>query len=265
MIDVLTAQIIACAIGVIGFAAVMFSVARVIGRYDLVDAVWGWLFIIAAVASYAMQSGNVMTFDVQTAVTLLVVIWGVRLSTHILRRISSTSEEDPRYVELRKKWRGNVMLNIFLRVYVLQAVLALIIVAPVLAINLRGDGMWSVLAVVGIAIWIVGFICESIADKQLARFISKSTNKGKIMQSGLWRYSRHPNYFGELTQWWGIFVVALTVPGGWVTFFGPLLLSYLIIFVSGVALSEKRFEGRPGWGAYQKRTSVLLPLPPKRV
>lgn len=265
MIDALTAQIIACAVGVIGFAAAMFLVARAIRRYDLVDAVWGWLFIIAAVASYAMQSGDVMTFDVQTVVTLLVIIWGVRLSTHILRRISSTNEEDPRYVELRKKWRGNVTLNIFLRVYVLQAVLALVIALPVLAINLRGNGTWSVLAVVGIAVWAAGFICESIADKQLASFISKSANKGKIMQTGLWRYSRHPNYFGELTQWWGIFVIALTVPGGWITFFGPLLLTYLIIFVSGVALSEKRFEGRAGWAAYQQRTSVLLPLPPKKV
>ena len=265
MIDPFIAQVIACAIGVIGFAAVMFSVARVIKRYDLVDAVWGWLFIIAAVASYAMQAGSVAAFDVQTVVTLLVIVWGVRLSTHILRRISSTTEEDPRYVELRKKWRGNDTLNMFLRVYVLQAVLALVIVSPVLVINLRGDGGWSLFAGVGIVLWVLGFVCEAIADKQLAAFISNSANKGKLMQSGLWRYSRHPNYFGELTQWWGIFVVALSVPGGWVTVFGPALLSYLIIFVSGVALSEKRFAGRPGWAAYQKRTSVLLPLPPKKV
>ena len=243
--------------------SIVFLVGRSIKRYDLVDAAWGWAFMTAALVSFLLQPGELWSFDPALLVTALVFIWGSRLSWHIIRRIRATSNEDPRYVELRKKWRGDVSFNVLTRIYLLQAVLALIISIPVIHINLFSGPEWSPWVFIGLGTWIIGFIFESVGDRQLRDFVTNPKNKGKIMTAGLWKYSRHPNYFGELTQWWGIFFICLGVQFGWVGIIGPMLLSYLILFVSGIPLNEKRFEGRAGWASYRDRTSVLIPLPPK--
>jgi steroid 5-alpha reductase family enzyme len=112
-------------------------------------------------------------------------------------------------------------------------------------------------------VWLIGFYFESVGDAQLALFIQNPTNKGKLMQTGLWAYSRHPNYFGEVTQWWGIWLIALTTPWGIVTVVGPLMITFLILFVSGVPLLEKKMETHQDFAAYKKRVSVFLPLPPR--
>ncbi|HET7629739.1 MAG TPA: DUF1295 domain-containing protein, partial [Candidatus Saccharimonadales bacterium] len=138
-----------------------------------------------------------------------------------------------------------------------------VIVLPVTLINHSNSLDLSGLALAGGLVWLVGLSLESIGDRQLRHFMSNPDNKGKIMNRGLWRYSRHPNYFGELTQWWGIFIIALAAPLGWIGFIGPLVLTLLILFVSGIPLSEKRQAKKPGWSYYKKRTSVLVPLPPK--
>lgn len=232
-------------------------------RYDLVDAAWGWAFMTAAIVSFLLQPGQLWEIDAALLVTTLVFIWGGRLSWHILMRIRATDSEDPRYVELRKKWRGNISFNVLTRIYLLQAVLALIISIPVIYINLFSGPGWSLWMYVGLVVWIIGFVFESVGDRQLREFVTNPENKGMIMSHGLWKYSRHPNYFGEITQWWGIFLICLGVSFGWIGIVGPVLISYLILFVSGIPLNEKRFEGRTGWAAYRDRTSVLLPLPPK--
>lgn len=254
---------LSAAITVLGLMTIVFFVARAIRRYDLVDAAWGWAFMTAALVSYLMQPGDITQLDVQLLVTTLVFVWGIRLSWHIMRRIKSTDVEDPRYVELRKKWRGNMALNIFTRVYMVQAVLATIISIPVIHINIFATEEWTVWTLTGLIVWIVGFTWEAIGDRQLRTFLAEPANKGKIMTQGLWKYSRHPNYFGELTQWWGIFIICLGVQAGWVGIIGPALISYLILFVSGIPLNEKRFEGRPGWKAYKNRTSALIPMRPR--
>jgi steroid 5-alpha reductase family enzyme len=253
-----------CALMALAFMTVIFFIGRYIRRYDLVDAAWGSVFIVIAVTSFFLQPGTKFELDIQSLVTLLVIIWGGRLTYHILRRIKATDKEDPRYVELRREWKGNLAFNIFTRIYVLQAVMALLISIPVIHINLFADNRVDIAAWVGLVVWIVGFYFEATGDAQLRRFISVPANKGKLMNKGLWKYSRHPNYFGELTQWWGIFIICLSTQFGWVGVIGPVIISYLIIFVSGIPLNEKRFEGRSGWKEYKQRTSKLIPFPPRK-
>ena len=112
--------------------------------------------------------------------------------------------------------------------------------------------------------WILGFVFESVGDAQLARFIKDPANKGKLMQSGLWQYARHPNYFGEVLMWWGLWIIALSVPNGLYGIIGPLTITFLILKVSGIPMLEKRMEENPEFVEYKKRTSKFFPLPPKR-
>lgn len=243
------------------FMSLVFIVARYFRRYDLVDAAWGWVFIVIAMCSFVLQPGVLLQFDIQSLVVLLVAIWGVRLSWYILRRIIATDVEDHRYVELRSKWRGSVGINTYIRIYLVQSVLALLILVPVVFINSSPDYDIGVLVVAGVISWCTGFIIEAVSDNQLRKFISDDRKSGNIMKTGLWKYSRHPNYFGELVQWWGIFIIAVAIPFGWLTILGPVLITYLICFVSGIPLAEKRLSGRSGWYEYKKRTSILIPLP----
>jgi steroid 5-alpha reductase family enzyme len=133
--------------------------------------------------------------------------------------------------------------------------------APVLFINNNIVFSITGLDFLGLIVWATGFFFEVVGDWQLAHFIKNPSNKDKLMQSGLWQYSRHPNYFGEITQWWGIFLLALSLPFGWMTIVGPLTITSLILFVSGVPLLEKKYAGRADFETYKKRTSKLIPLP----
>jgi steroid 5-alpha reductase family enzyme len=146
----------------------------------------------------------------------------------------------------------------------------LVIAAPVILVNTyrwtfppgnHGRGVWQA----GLLVWIAGFLFEAVGDAQLARFKKDPGNKGRIMDRGLWRFTRHPNYFGESLMWWGIFVVALEVPYGWTTVFGPALITFLLVKVSGVPLLEKRYAGNPEFQAYARRTSAFVPWFPKNL
>jgi steroid 5-alpha reductase family enzyme len=147
----------------------------------------------------------------------------------------------------------------------LQSLLAAVVSLPVLVVNATQPTPLTVLSFVGLIIWAVGFYFEAVGDYQLKQFISHPSNKGKLMTKGVWNYTRHPNYFGEIAQWWGIFVISLAVSGyWWLAIIGPLVITGLLVFVSGVPLTEKHFASKPGWEEYKRRTSKLLPLPPKQ-
>lgn len=251
--------------GVVLFMVVAFLLAQKKNRYDLADVAWGLAFIVAALVSYLWQFEVLRFVDVSTALTLLVVVWGVRLSRHIASRFISKTEEDDRYQELRRGWKGRVWLNALLRVFVLQALLAVIIVSPVVYVNLlQGPVQLNGFAYIGLLLWLASFVFEAVADRQLKYFVVNPANKEKLMTSGLWRYSRHPNYFGEVMQWWAIwFVVASTTLVGWVTVIGPAVVMYLILRVSGVPLLEKKYQERKDWQEYTARTSKFIPLPPR--
>lgn len=250
-------------VAAIAFMTVLFVIARLLKRTDIIDAAWGPAFIVAAVASFVI-GGQVIGANIQTLLLVLVSIWGTRLSYTITCRLIS-HDEDKRYVELRKKWKGNEALNTFVRIFLVQAILATIVSTAVIHANSNDTTSLNVFALIGCVIWIIGFFFEVVGDWQLKTFLANPKNKGKLMIRGLWAYTRHPNYFGEATMWWGIAIIVLGTAYGWVGLITPVIISYLLLFVSGVPMTEKAFEGRPGWESYKKRTSKFLPTLPRKV
>jgi steroid 5-alpha reductase family enzyme len=225
-------------------------------RLDTVDTAWGLGFVAIAWA-VELQRASPRSL----LIAILVSLWGIRLAVHIGRRSLGRDSDDRRYAELSAKWRGNFWLEAYLRVFLLQGALVWLVSLPVvMAAGSRIAGL-SWLSVAGAVIWLIGFGFETAADRQLANFLQLQ-DRPKVLQTGLWRYSRHPNYFGELTQWWAIGLIALQARGGWLGLAGPLVLSLLIIFVSGIPPIEKRRQKDPEYRAYRDRTSPLIPLPP---
>ena len=249
------------------FITFIFTLARYKNRFDLIDPAWGLVFISIAATSYLGQD-KIEFVSVQTLVFALVIIWGIRLFYHLYSRWTHKKEEDHRYAELRRNYsksRLGLMVNMYIKVYLFQAVLAIIIMLPVVSAMVVTPQNLSILTFVGGVIWLIGFLFEAIGDGQLAAFTRTSSKKGKLMTEGLWKYTRHPNYFGEVTQWWGIFIiVAGFLPNWWIAIIGPLTITIVIVFFTGVPMTEKHFEGRSGWAAYKRRTSKFLPLPPKK-
>jgi len=234
------------------------AVARLRRRIDTVDVAWGLGFLVptylVAIKDYSTRSRVIAT---------LVTIWGVRLATHIYLR-SRRRGDDPRYAEMTKKWKGKIWPQAYFRIFLLQGALIWIISLPiVLASNKVVASSPDHFLAAGILIWLIGFLTETIADAQLSKLL-QIKNRPKVMQTGLWKYSRHPNYFGELTQWWAIGIIALQVSYGWLGLLGPLTLSVLIIFVSGIPPIEKRRAKDPDYRDYQRRTSVIVPWFPKK-
>lgn len=245
------------------FMTLVFLISRLLKRTDLVDVAWGLAIIVVAVASFVV-GGQTIGWNVQTLIAGLIVIWGVRLSYTISLRFRRT-EEDKRYVELRKKWKGSELLNTYGRIFLTQAILATIVGLGAVTINTFSETVIGLIAYIGLIVWLIGFVFEAVGDWQLKQFLANKDNRGNLMTKGLWQYTRHPNYFGEATQWWGIFIIAVSLPQGWLAIISPVLITYLLLFVSGVPMTEKAFEGRKGWKAYQKQTSKFLPLPPRKV
>ncbi len=194
----------------------------------------------------------------------LVVVWAVRLGGHILVR-NAGEGEDRRYRKWRETWSGPFWLRSLLQVFLLQGAILWVVSAPLLA-SMHNAEPDSLVAsdFIGLAIWCVGLFFEAVGDWQLARFKSDPANDGKVMDRGLWRYARHPNYFGDAALWWGFFVIAAGTTDGWITVFSPVIMTFLLLRVSGVALLERGMKRRrPDYQAYIERTSAFIPLPPK--
>jgi steroid 5-alpha reductase family enzyme len=248
----------AAVIGV--YMTIWFLIALRFSRNDVADVAWGGGFIVAAFTALFV-AGTVTPRSI--LVTLLVLIWGLRLAIHIGFR-SRSKGEDPRYRAWRESWGRFFMVRSFLQIFMLQGLLLLVISFPVIWINTAPSSPLTLLDGLGIAVWLTGFFFEATGDWQLKQFVRNPANRGKLIDTGLWRYSRHPNYFGEVTQWWGIYLIALSTPRGWMTILGPITITVLILFVSGIPMVEKRYKGRPEFEAYKRRTSVFFPLPPKQ-
>lgn len=243
------------------YMSLWFVVAQIKRRNDVADTAWGLGFVFLAWSSLLL-SGELHARSVLA--TILVTIWGFRLAWHIHRR-NRHKTEDPRYLEMSKSWGKWFFLRSYLQVFLLQGLLLFLIATAFIRINTTQFGHFSAWDVIGLIVWLLGFYFESTGDAQLGQFKKDPANAGKIMQTGLWKYTRHPNYFGEVTQWWGIYLMALSIPGGWSTVFSPLTITGLICFVSGVPLLEKKYAGRPDFEAYRKSTSIFFPLPPKKI
>lgn len=245
----------------LAFFTIAFVIAQKKKNNGLIDIAWGMGFVVAALTSLIITSEpSVRGF----LLTSLVLLWGLRLSYHLFRR-NWNKEEDYRYRAMREKWGdSNPYVTAYFRVFMPQLILLFIIVQPVLRANLKSGGPLDLLDFIGLAIWLTGYFFEVVGDWQLKQFISKSENKGRLMKSGLWSYSRHPNYFGEATMWWGIFIIASSVPGALFTIVSPILITYLLLFVSGVPLLEKKYQNHPEWKEYAEKTSIFVPMPPKK-
>jgi len=228
-------------------------------RNDVADVAWGLGFVLLTWTSFFLGEGEGFR---GLLVGLLVSIWGIRLAWHIHAR-NKGKVEDYRYAKWREEWGKWFYLRSYTQVYLLQGALLFLIVLPILFINKSIGTSLNYLDFFGMAVWALGFIFESVGDAQLARFIKDPNNKGKLMQSGLWRYTRHPNYFGEVTQWWGLWIIALSVPNGIYGIIGPLTITFLILKVSGIPMLEKKMEENPEFAEYKKRTSIFIPLPTK--
>ncbi len=243
----------------LGYMACGFLVSRILGRNDIADVAWGPGFLVAAAVS--LVAGGVWS-PRGLLVSGLVLAWAVRLALHIRSR-NRGKGEDKRYRVWREAWGRWFALRSFLQVFMLQGLLLLLVATPVLFVNASPHVPFSWTDAFGLLGWLMGFAFESLGDLQLLRFVRDPANLGKLMTEGLWRYSRHPNYFGEVTLWWGIWLIVLPVPGGFATAIGPLAITFLILKVSGIPMLERHYAGRPDWEVYKQRTSAFFPLPPR--
>jgi steroid 5-alpha reductase family enzyme len=235
------------------------------GRHDGIDTVWGAGFAVIALATLGLAVGEGDLWR-QLLITALACVWGLRLAWHITRRNLRTGE-DPRYVEIIDKAPGNPIPHLVRKVYLPQAVIMWVVSLPVqLGQYGVADGAWGILtAVVGAAVWAVGFTFESVGDAQLAAFKADPANKGKVMDRGLWRYTRHPNYFGDAAVWWGLTLLAMHHLAGLIGLGSAALMTWLLARGTGAKLLESTIgERRPGYADYVRRTSGFFPLPPRK-
>jgi len=227
---------------------------------SIVDPFWGSGYVMVAWVSALGTTGA----EPRRAVVLaLVTIWGLRLSVHLLRR-NAGHGEDPRYRAMRRGHGARFWWVSLFTVFAFQGILLWVISLPLqVAIVAQGPAGLGPLDLLGIAFWAVGFVFEAVGDRQLARFRANPASRGRVLDTGLWRYTRHPNYFGDAAQWWGFGLLALSA-GAWWVLISPALMNLFLLKVSGVALLEKDIaERRPGYREYVERTSAFLPWFPK--
>jgi steroid 5-alpha reductase family enzyme len=226
---------------------------------SIVDICWGLGFVLVAWVTLAL-SGN--TVPRAWLLILMVSVWGLRLSGYLAWR-NLGKAEDYRYAAMREQ-HGRVfpLISLF-SVFLLQGLLMWVISLPVQVGVLRAEA-WPLSATVGLAVWIAGLFFESVGDYQMARFKADPRNRGQVMDRGLWRYTRHPNYFGDFLVWWGLYLVAAEPASWWWTVVGPLLMSFLLVRVSGVRLLESSLRRRlEGYEEYVRRTNAFIPWPPR--
>ena len=248
---------------VILYFSFIYILSRLETRVDIVDTSFGIGFIVLSIYFFVhniLLNPGLMR---KIIVTTLVIIWGMRLSYHVYGR-SKDSPDNSRYQNIILKWSNHIELKKYFYIFLPQGLIILFILSSVIFIDYKSTTSLGILDLVGILIWIFGFLFESISDSQLTKFISYNDNKDKIMSEGLWQYTRHPNYFGEIVQWFGIFIIALSIRYGYIFMISPIAIYILLVYISGIPIIEKNYEDRLGWEDYKKKTSKLFPLPSKK-
>jgi steroid 5-alpha reductase family enzyme len=245
----------------LGFMISLWLISLFLKNSSIVDIFWGTGFVILAWVFFALTPDGFITRKIILAI--LTTLWGLRLSLYLLWR-NWGKPEDFRYQKWRQESGNRWWLKSLFQVFVLQGLLLWIISTPLLAAQTRlAPDRVTAPDILGVAFWAIGFFFETAGDMQLARFKANPANKGKVMESGVWRYSRHPNYFGDAAQWWGYFLIA-TAAGGWWTIFSPVMMTILLMRVSGVTLLEETLENRPGYKEYIGSTSAFIPWFPRK-
>ena len=248
----------------VALAAMLLLWLASLARRDasIVDAWWGPGFVLLAWVDVAAAGAHPRSVFVATLVTL----WGLRLAAHLLWR-SHGQPEDPRYVAMRRHHGARFAWLSLFTVFALQGVLQVAVGLPIAVVAARpGAPQLGALDALGAGLFAAGLLCETLGDLQLARFKADPASAGRVMDRGLWAWTRHPNYFGDCIAWWGIFVVALAAPRGWASLPGPALMTFLLLRVSGVALLERSIgKRRPGYAEYAARVPAFFPRPPRRL
>ncbi len=240
----------------LGVAVLAWVVSLVTRNVSFVDSLWSIFFLIAA----GVFAGSAESLSLRGLIVFaLVAVWSLRLSLHISIR-NRGEEEDYRYQAIRANNSPGFAFKSLYIVFGLQAALAWIIATPLMPATTSGAPL-GFLDAVAVLLWMVGFVFEATGDYQLKKFKDDAGNKGKVLDTGLWRFTRHPNYFGDFCIWWAYWLFALSA-GAWWTVFAPLLMSFLLLKVSGVAMLEKTIgERRPKYAEYIRRTNAFFPGP----
>ena len=237
------------------YMSCVFFIALILRDNSIVDIAYGGAFVaVVSAAAVFGWTGHPR----QVLVAIMVAVWGLRLVIHLFVR-SRGRGEDFRYRKWREEWGSNFVVRSFFQIYMLQGAVVLIVASPAILLMARPGGDPGLGDIAGAALWTLGFIFEAIGDYQLLVFKRDPVNRGRIITTGLWRYTRHPNYFGECTLWWGVFLVALGSPGSLWTIVSPLTINFLLLCVSGIPMLEKKYEGDAAFEEYKRRTSPLIP------
>jgi steroid 5-alpha reductase family enzyme len=235
--------------------SLLYVVAQLKHDNSIVDIFWGIGFCIVAVLLFIVKGESTPR---QWLILSLILLWGVRLAWHIGKR-NAGKGEDFRYAAWRKAWGNTQWWRSYLQVFLLQGIIMWIISVPVILVLSQPNAPLGILDYAGLAVWLLGFYFEVVSDHQLTQFKKDLANKGKLIQSGLWKLSRHPNYFGEVTMWWGIFLIALNMSGGYWAIISPVLITFLIVKVSGVPMLEAKYSKHPDFKAYADKVPELIP------
>lgn len=250
LIEVYTTLIAAA----LGYALFWFIISLILKRNDVADVAWGLGYVLLCIYLVFTQATHPTALLVYT----LVMIWGIRLSLHIGWR-NRQKKEDFRYRQWREAWDTYFYIRSFLQVYVLQVFILLGISTPIIIVATSSSGAFSIWLLPGILLWCLGFYWQALSDYQLLRFKKHQEKSGGIIQTGLWKYSRHPNYFGEICMWWGIGICVLPLSFGWIGLLGPILITFLLLKVSGVPMLEAKYKEHMAFQEYAKVTPAVFP------
>ena len=244
----------------LGAAFLLWLASLPLRDASIVDRFWGTYFVLVAASTLLYSDRNTYTL----ILFALATIWGLRLSLYLTWR-NWGGGEDFRYQKMRRYWGARFPIVSLFSVFLLQAGLAWIVSLSLQAgISRADDVVFSSLVYAGFLVWLTGLVFECVGDWQLARFKADPANSDQVMDQGLWRYTRHPNYFGDAVVWWGRVLVGVGIAEAWWTSAGPLAMTYLLMRVSGVPMLERNLKkSRPGYEAYVARTSAFVPRPPK--
>jgi steroid 5-alpha reductase family enzyme len=240
-----------------------------IGRHAVVDVVWGTGFALVALVSLLLARAQDEGDAARGAlVAVLTAVWGLRLAAHIARR-NRGKGEDPRYTEIQDRAPGSPAAHMYRRVYLTQTAALWFVSLPVQVAMYQSGPLWSgvslAVTTLGVLVWAVGLFFEAVGDWQLSRFTADPANRGEVNDRGLWRYTRHPNYFGDACVWWGLFLLAASHWSGLVFVLSPVLMTWTLAKGTGAPMTEKRMSSsRRGYAEYVQRTSGFLPGPPRR-
>ncbi len=247
-------------LAVLAYMTLLWVISLALRNSSIVDIFWGAGFVLLNWFYFFMAPDGLPAR--KWLIGALVTIWGLRLSLYILYR-NWGKPEDFRYRKWREEAPGKWWWQSFFKVFVLQGALLWLISAPLLAAQIGKTPRLTALDFIAIAVWAIGFFFEAVGDIQMARFKGNPANKGKVLNDGVWRYTRHPNYFGDATQWWSYYLLAASA-GGWWAILSPIIMTTLLLRVSGVALLEKTLkETKPEYRDYIERTSAFIPWFPR--